>query len=88
MKQNNQNQLVRSNEIEWQSLTEIAEDNVKGVYVKSLMFDKETQRSPTILLKLHRPRHRLGAGWVRIVLPFLNRLCSVLRFYFPPQERG
>ncbi|MEP6901283.1 MAG: cupin domain-containing protein [Actinomycetota bacterium] len=51
MKQNNQNQLVRSNEIEWKSLTEIDEDNVSGVYVKSLMFDDKTQRSPTILLK-------------------------------------
>ena len=30
---------------------EISEDDVPGVYVKSLMFDDETQRSPTILLK-------------------------------------
>ena len=51
MKQNNRNQLVRSNEIEWKSLASIDEDDVKGVYVKSLMFDDQTQCSPTILLK-------------------------------------
>ncbi|MBA2737620.1 MAG: cupin domain-containing protein [Pyrinomonadaceae bacterium] len=51
MKQTNQNQLVRSNEIEWKSLTEINEGDVTGVYVKSLLFDDETKRSPTILLK-------------------------------------
>jgi quercetin dioxygenase-like cupin family protein len=51
MKRNNRNQLVRSNEIEWKSLAVIDEDEVKGVYVKSLMLDDETQRSPTILLK-------------------------------------
>jgi anti-sigma factor ChrR (cupin superfamily) len=49
MKKNNQ--LVRSNEIEWKSLSEIDEDDVKGVYVKSLMFDDGANRSPTILLK-------------------------------------
>lgn len=51
MKQTNQNQLVRSNQIEWKSLTEIDEADVRGVYVKSLMFDDKTRRSPTILLK-------------------------------------
>jgi len=51
MKKENQNQLIRSNEIEWKSLTEIDENDVKGIYVKSLMFDDETNRSPTILLK-------------------------------------
>ncbi len=51
MKKINQNQLVRSSEIEWKSLTEIDEDDVKGVYVKSLLFDEKSQRSPTILLK-------------------------------------
>lgn len=45
---NNQNQLVRSGEVKWQPL---AEEGVSGVYVKSLLFDDETQRSPTILLK-------------------------------------
>jgi len=37
MQQTNQNQLVRSNETEWKSLTEIHEDDVTGVYVKSLI---------------------------------------------------
>lgn len=48
MKKTNQNQLVRSNQVEWKSL---AEENVKGVYVKSLQFDEKMRRSPTILLK-------------------------------------
>ncbi len=42
------NQLVRSNEIEWKPL---AEKGVSGVFVKSLLYDEETSRSPTILLK-------------------------------------
>ena len=41
-------QLVRSDQIEWQPLTE---PGVTGVYVKVLRFDKETRRAPTILLK-------------------------------------
>ena len=45
---NNQNQLVRSNEIEWKPLNE---EDVTGIYVKSLLFDESTNRSPTILLK-------------------------------------
>ena len=40
--------LVRSQQIEWQPL---AEPGVTGVYVKVLLFDKETRRAPTILLK-------------------------------------
>ena len=51
MKQNNRNQLVRSGEIEWKSLTSIGEEDAEGVYIKSLMYDDETKRSPTILLK-------------------------------------
>jgi len=51
MKQNNRNQLVRSAEIEWKSLTSIGEADAAGVYIKSLLFDDETERSPTILLK-------------------------------------
>jgi len=45
------NQLVKSNETEWSSLAEIYEADVPGVCVKSLLFDEDTQRSPTILLK-------------------------------------
>jgi quercetin dioxygenase-like cupin family protein len=48
MKEANKNQLIRSNEIEWQPLDE---DSVRGVYIKSLMFDEEAKRSPTIMLK-------------------------------------
>lgn len=48
MKQTDQNQLVRSNKIEWMPLDE---KTVTGVFIKSLMFDAETDRSPTILLK-------------------------------------
>lgn len=48
MKLNNQNQLVRSLAVEWQPL---GEENVSGIYVKSLLFDEEARRSPTILLK-------------------------------------
>ncbi|MBX7169819.1 MAG: cupin domain-containing protein [Pyrinomonadaceae bacterium] len=44
----NQNQLVKTEEIEWKPLNE---EGVSGVYVKSLLYDKETHRSPTILLK-------------------------------------
>ena len=48
MIQNNQNQLVQTNEIEWKPLNE---EGITGVYVKSLLFDEATNRSPTILLK-------------------------------------
>ena len=41
-------QLVRSDQIEWQPLSE---PGVSGVFVKVLRFDKETRRAPTILLK-------------------------------------
>jgi quercetin dioxygenase-like cupin family protein len=44
----NTNQLVRSNEIEWMPLDE---NGVNGVFIKSLLFDEATDRSPTILLK-------------------------------------
>jgi quercetin dioxygenase-like cupin family protein len=41
-------QLVRSDQIEWQPLSE---PGVSGVFVKVLRFDQETRRAPTILLK-------------------------------------
>ena len=66
MKRQNKNQLVRSNEIEWKSLTSIGESDVEGVYIKSLMFDDETGSSPTILLKFEAgatyPLHTHPAG--------------------------
>jgi quercetin dioxygenase-like cupin family protein len=43
-----ENQLVKTNEIDWKPLNE---EGVSGVFVKSLLFDEETNRSPTILLK-------------------------------------
>lgn len=43
-----ENVLAKSSEIEWKPLDE---ELVDGVYIKSLLFDKETDRSPTILLK-------------------------------------
>lgn len=43
-----QNQLVRSNELEWLPLVE---PGVTGVWIKVLRFDQSTMRAPTILLK-------------------------------------
>ena len=58
-----ENQLVRSSEIEWKPL---AEKDVTGVYTKSLLFDEETNRAPTILLKFEAgaryPLHTHPAG--------------------------
>ncbi len=48
MIEKNGNQIVKTSEIEWKPLQE---ENVSGVYVKSLLFDDEQKRSPTILLK-------------------------------------
>ena len=63
MKKTNRNQLVKSNEIEWKPL---AEEGVSGVYVKSLMFDEEQNRAPTMLLKFEAgaryPLHSHPAG--------------------------
>ena len=44
----NGNQLVKTDVIEWKPLKE---EGVSGIYAKSLMFDKVTKRSPTMLLK-------------------------------------
>lgn len=59
----NANQLIKSNEIKWQPLDE---ETVKGVFIKSLLFDQETRRSPTILLKFEPgatyPLHNHPAG--------------------------
>jgi quercetin dioxygenase-like cupin family protein len=57
------NQLVKTNQIEWKPLNE---EGVSGVFVKSLLFDEETNRSPTILLKFEAgakyPLHNHPAG--------------------------
>jgi quercetin dioxygenase-like cupin family protein len=59
----NENQLVKTNEIEWIPLPE---EGISGIYVKPLLFDKDTKRSPTILLKFDAgatyPLHRHPAG--------------------------
>jgi anti-sigma factor ChrR (cupin superfamily) len=56
-------QLVRSHQTEWRPL---AEPGVSGVFVKTLRFDKETHRSPTILLKFEAgatyPSHNHPGG--------------------------
>lgn len=59
----NKNQLVRTNEIEWKPL---GEENAEGIFIKSLLFDESTNRSPTILLKFEAgaayPLHNHPAG--------------------------
>jgi len=56
-------QLVRSHQTEWRPL---AEPGVSGVFVKTLRFDKETRRAPTILLKFEAgatyPAHNHPGG--------------------------
>ena len=42
------NQLTRANSLDWKTLNE---PGIEGVMVKSLRFDKDENRSPTILLK-------------------------------------
>jgi quercetin dioxygenase-like cupin family protein len=58
-----ENQLVRTNQIEWQPLDE---EGVSGVYVKTLLFDEASNRAPTILLKFEAganyPSHNHPAG--------------------------
>lgn len=59
----NENQLVKTDELEWEPLNE---EGISGIYVKSLLFDAETKRSPTILLKFEAgaryPLHNHPAG--------------------------
>ena len=56
-------QLVRSRQTEWRQL---AEPGASGVFVKTLRFDKETRRAPTILLKFEAgatyPAHNHPGG--------------------------
>jgi len=63
MKEQNENQLVRSQQIEWKPLPE---PGVSGVFIKVLQFDSETQRSPTFLLKFEAgatyPAHNHPGG--------------------------
>ena len=63
MKEANENQFVRSQQIEWKPLPE---PGVSGVFVKVLQFDAETRRSPTFLLKFEAgatyPAHNHPGG--------------------------
>ena len=43
-----ENQLIKTNEIEWKVLPE---EGVSGIYIKPLLYDSDTKRSPTMLLK-------------------------------------
>lgn len=58
-----ENQLVKTNEIEWKPLNE---KDVMGIYIKSLLYDKDSERSPTMLLKFEAgaryPLHNHPAG--------------------------
>ncbi len=63
MKMGNQNQLVKTSEIEWKPL---GEENSDGVFIKPLLFDEATGRAPTFLLKFEPgasyPLHNHPAG--------------------------
>lgn len=63
MNEENTNQLVRSEKIEWKPLPE---PNAAGVFVKVLQFDKKTKSAPTFLLKFEAgagyPAHNHPAG--------------------------
>lgn len=63
MNEANENQLVRTNEIEWKPLPE---PDAEGVYVKVLQYDRQTKRAPTFLLKFDAgatyPAHNHPAG--------------------------
>jgi quercetin dioxygenase-like cupin family protein len=58
-----ENQIFRAGDTDWQPLDE---PGITGIYVKSLMYDAATKRSPTILLKFEPgaryPVHNHPAG--------------------------
>ena len=55
--------LTQSNQLEWKPLNE---PGVTGIYVKALLFDEQTWRAPTMLLKFDAgatyPAHSHPAG--------------------------
>lgn len=63
MNEENTNQLVRSQEIDWIPLPE---PDAAGIFVKVLQFDKKAKRAPTFLLKFEAgatyPAHNHPAG--------------------------
>lgn len=65
MMTNMENYIVRNGSIEWKPLKEQGVDTT-GIYVKSLRFDNQKMRSPSILLKFEPgakyPYHNHPAG--------------------------
>lgn len=65
------NYITRSHQKEWRPLIERGV-NTKGIFVKALRFDEQTQRAPTILLKFEAgatyPYHNHPAGEEAFVL--------------------
>jgi quercetin dioxygenase-like cupin family protein len=63
MKQENGNQMVGSGRLEWRPLDE---PGISGIHVKVLLYDPETRRAPTILLKFEAgaayPAHNHPGG--------------------------
>lgn len=63
MNETNDNQFVRSGQIEWKPLDE---PGVSGISVKVLQFDQTTRRAPTFLLKFEAgatyPAHNHPGG--------------------------
>ena len=82
---------IKSEEIEWKPLIE---DGVKteGIFVKSLRYDEQTKRSPTILLKFEAgatyPAHNHPGGEEAFVLEgevkFGNNSLSKGDYLFTP----
>jgi quercetin dioxygenase-like cupin family protein len=60
-----ENYIVRNSSVEWKPLKEQGVDT-KGIFVKSLRFDEQQKRSPSILLKFEPcakyPYHNHPAG--------------------------
>ena len=69
------NQIVLTNDVEWSPLNE---PGIKGIYVKSLRYDKASKRSPTILLRFEPgsryPAHMHPAGEEIFVLEGVVRV--------------
>lgn len=63
--------ITKSNNLKWEPLIESG-TNYKGIFVKSLQFDKQTNRSKAILLKFEKgasyPYHDHPAGEEILVL--------------------
>jgi len=87
--------ITKSNQLEWQPLVENNFIN-KGIYVKSLRYDKATDRSKTLLIKFDPgasyPYHNHPAGEEIFVLCGEVIIENVTLFegdylYTPPNEK-